>query len=159
MGTIFMNSENSKTSRSHVLILKLTDKLELRRGKKSVTLSNLSICYTWKNIKSSYKNLKYQLQHRMMNLNYQVDHTLYQIRRHSVLSPWDQEGMIFVSSARQGGQLLNSRARVETHSGGKMILGSQAGGDCFIMTNCWYFHKILHLEFYKFRLRRYLIFF
>ena len=30
-----------------------------------------------------------------------------------------------------------------THSGGKMILGSQAGGDCFIMTNCWYFHKML----------------
>ena len=119
MGTIFMNSENSKKSRSHVLILKLTDKLELRRGEKSVTLSNLSICYTWKNIKSSYKNLKYQLQHRMMNLNYQVDHTLYQIRRHSVLSPWDQEGMIFVSSARQGGQLLNSRARVGTHSGGE----------------------------------------
>ena len=43
--------------------------------------------------------------------------------------------------------------------GGKMILGSQAGGNCFIMTNCWYFDKMLHLEFYKFRLRRYLIFF
>ena len=92
MGTIFMNSENSKMSRSHVLILKLTDKLELKRGEKSVTLSNLSIFYTWKNIKSSYKSLKYQLQHRMMNLNYQVDHTLYQIRRDSVLSLWDQGG-------------------------------------------------------------------
>ena len=52
MDTIFMNSENSKTSEYHVLVLKLTDKLDLRRGQKTVALSNLSICYTWKNIKS-----------------------------------------------------------------------------------------------------------
>ena len=32
MDTIFMNSENSKTSEYHVLVLKLTDKLDLRRG-------------------------------------------------------------------------------------------------------------------------------
>ena len=32
MGTIFMNSENSQTSKLHVLILKFTDKLDLRRG-------------------------------------------------------------------------------------------------------------------------------
>ena len=37
MNTIFMNSENSKTSKAHVLILKLTDKLDLRRGEKSIT--------------------------------------------------------------------------------------------------------------------------
>ena len=43
--------------------------------------------------------------------------------------------------------------------GGKMILSSQAGGNCFIMRNCWYFYKMLHLEFCKFRLRCYLIFF
>ena len=48
-----MNSENSKTSEPHILILKLSDKLELRRGEKSIALSNLSIYYTWKNIKSS----------------------------------------------------------------------------------------------------------
>ena len=56
MDTIFMNSENSKTSEYHVLVLKLTDKLDLRRGQKTVALSNLSIYYTWKNIKSSYNN-------------------------------------------------------------------------------------------------------
>ena len=38
-----MNSENSKTSEPHVLILKLTDKLDLRRGEKIIALSNLSI--------------------------------------------------------------------------------------------------------------------
>ena len=61
METIFMNSENSNTSEYHVLILKLTDKLDLRRGKKSVALSNLSICDTWKNIKSSYNNNKFKI--------------------------------------------------------------------------------------------------
>ena len=52
MDTIFMNSENSRTSAYHVLVLKLADKL----GQKSVALLNLSICYTWKNLKSSYSN-------------------------------------------------------------------------------------------------------
>ena len=54
MDTIFMNSENSRTSEYHVLVLKLADKLDLRRCQKSVALSNLSIYYTWRNIKSSY---------------------------------------------------------------------------------------------------------
>ena len=61
MDTIFMNSENSKTAEYHVLTLKLTDKLDLRRGKKTVALSNLSIYYTWKNIKSSYNNNKFKI--------------------------------------------------------------------------------------------------
>ena len=56
MDTIFMNSENSRTSAYHVIVLKLADKLDLRRGQKSVALLNLSICYTWKNLKSSYSN-------------------------------------------------------------------------------------------------------
>ena len=61
MDTIFMNSENSKISEYHVLVLKLTDKLDLRRGQKTVTLSNLSIYYTWKNVKSSYNNNKFKI--------------------------------------------------------------------------------------------------
>ena len=46
MDTIFMNSKNSKTSDPHVLILKLTDKSDLRRGEKSIALSNPSVYYT-----------------------------------------------------------------------------------------------------------------
>ena len=46
MVTVFMNSENSRTSEYHVLVLKLTNKLDLRRAQKSVALSNLSIYYT-----------------------------------------------------------------------------------------------------------------
>ena len=34
MDTISMNSENSKTSEYNVLVLKLTDKLDLKRGQK-----------------------------------------------------------------------------------------------------------------------------
>ena len=56
-----MNPENSKTSKPHVLILKLTYKLDLRRGEKSIALSSLSIYYTWKNRKSSYNNNKCKL--------------------------------------------------------------------------------------------------
>ena len=61
MDTISINSENSRTYEYHVLLLKLADKLDLRRGQKSVALSNLSIYYTWKNIKSSYKNNKFEI--------------------------------------------------------------------------------------------------
>ena len=63
-----MNSENSKTSKPQVLTLKLTSKLDLRLGEKVIVLSNLSIYYTWRNIKNSYNNNKFK--HGMMNLNY-----------------------------------------------------------------------------------------
>ena len=56
-----MNSENSKTFKAHVLILKLTDLLDLRRGEKSITLSNLSIYYIWENIKSSCNSNKFKI--------------------------------------------------------------------------------------------------
>ena len=61
MDTIFINSKNSRTSEYHVLVLKLTDKLDLKRGQKSVALLNLSIYYTWKNMKSSYKNNTFKI--------------------------------------------------------------------------------------------------
>ena len=61
MDTIFTNSENSRTSEYHVLVAKLADKLDLRTGQKIVTLSNLSIYYIWKKIKSSYKNNKFKI--------------------------------------------------------------------------------------------------
>ena len=61
MDTIFMNSENSRTSEYHVLLLKIVNKLGLRRNQKSVALSNLTIYYTWRNIKSSYKNNKFKI--------------------------------------------------------------------------------------------------
>ena len=61
MDTIFMNSENSKTSEPLILKSKLTDKLDLRIGEKVIALSNASIYYTWKNTKSSYNNNKFKI--------------------------------------------------------------------------------------------------
>ena len=61
MDTTFINSGNSKMSEPHVLILKLTNKLDLRIDEKIIALSNLSIYYTWKNIKSSYNNNKFKI--------------------------------------------------------------------------------------------------
>ena len=54
-----MNYEHSKTS--DPLLLNLSEKVDLRRSDKYVTLLNLSICYTWKNIKNSYKNKKFKI--------------------------------------------------------------------------------------------------
>ena len=55
-----MNSENSKTSEPHVIVLKVTNKLDLRIGEKIIALSNLSIYYTWKNIKNPYNNNRFK---------------------------------------------------------------------------------------------------
>ena len=61
METIFMNTQNSKTSESHRFKSDLTDKLKLKDPKKNMSLANLSIYYTWKNIKSKYKNNKFKI--------------------------------------------------------------------------------------------------
>ena len=79
MDTIFMNSENSKTSEPHVLILKPTDKLDLRRDEKIIALSNLSIYYTWKNIKSSYNNNKFKISAPTWNEKFQLPDGSYSI--------------------------------------------------------------------------------
>ena len=55
-----MNSEKNKTFEPHVLILNLTEKLNLRRDEKCVTLPNLSIYHKPKNIQKSYKNNKFK---------------------------------------------------------------------------------------------------
>ena len=54
-----MNSENSETSELHRFKMDLTDKLNLKDPKKNKALANLSIYYTWKNIKSEYNNNKF----------------------------------------------------------------------------------------------------
>ena len=61
MDTTFINSENSRTPMPHILTLKLANKLNLRFGEKVIALSNLSIYYTWKNIKSTYNNNKFKI--------------------------------------------------------------------------------------------------
>ena len=66
-----MNPESSKTSDPHRLLLNLSDKINSKSSDEYVAFRNLSIYYTWKNIKTSYKNNKYG--------SYLPDHILYQI--------------------------------------------------------------------------------
>ena len=61
METIFINTENSKTNEPHRFKLDLTDKLNLKNPNKNMALANLSIYYTWKNIKSEYNNNKFKI--------------------------------------------------------------------------------------------------
>ena len=61
MNIIFMNFKDNKTSDPHRPLLNITDKLNLKISDKYVALLNLSIYYTWKNIKTSYKNNKSQI--------------------------------------------------------------------------------------------------
>ena len=42
-------------------MLNVTDKIDLQRGEKGIALSNLSIYYTWKNMKSSYNNNEFKI--------------------------------------------------------------------------------------------------
>ena len=67
-----MNSKSSKTSKPHVLILKLTDKLDFGRGENRIALSNLSIHFTWKNIKSSHNNNKFKISSPTQNDKFEL---------------------------------------------------------------------------------------
>ena len=79
MDTIFMNSDNSKASKPHILKLKLRSKLDLRIGEKVIALSNLSIYYTWKNIKSSYNNNKFKISASTWNEEFKLSYGSYSV--------------------------------------------------------------------------------
>ena len=74
-----MNSENSGTSDPHRLLLNLTDKINLKRSDKYVALSNLSINYTWKNIKNSYKNNKFKISAPTWNEEFELSDGSYSV--------------------------------------------------------------------------------
>ena len=76
--TIYTNSKNSKSSDPHRLLLNLSDKTNLKRSEKYVTLSNLIIHYTWKNMKKSYKYNKFKISTPTWNKEF-IDHISYQI--------------------------------------------------------------------------------
>ena len=78
MDTIFMNSKNSRTSEYHVLLLNLTNKIDLR-SEKTVALSNLSIYYAWKNIKSSYNNNEFKISAPTWNEEFKLPDGSYSI--------------------------------------------------------------------------------
>ena len=56
-----MDTENSIKSEPRRFKLDLTDKRNLKNPNKNMALANLSIYYTWKNIKSEYNNNKFKI--------------------------------------------------------------------------------------------------
>ena len=79
MDTVFMNSENIKLSKPHVLVWKLSNKLDLRIGEKIIASSNLSIYYTWKNIKNSYNNNKFKISAPTWNDKFELPDRSYSV--------------------------------------------------------------------------------
>ena len=74
-----MNSENSKTPKTHVFISKLTNEWDLRMGEKVIALSNLNIYHTWENIKSSYNNTKFKLSAPTWNDKFELSDGSYSV--------------------------------------------------------------------------------
>ena len=74
-----MNSENIKLSKLHVLVWKLSNKLDLRIGEKIIASSNLSIYYTWKNIKNSYNNNKFKISAPTWNDKFELPDRSYSV--------------------------------------------------------------------------------
>ena len=79
METIFINTENGGTSEPHKFKLNLTDKLNLKNPYKNMALANLSICYTWKNIKSEYNNKKFKISAPIWNDTFDLPDGSYSI--------------------------------------------------------------------------------
>ena len=74
-----MNSKNSETSYPRRLLLNLTDKIDLRRKDKYIALSNLSIYYTWKNIKKPYRNNNFKISAPTWNEEFELPDGSYYI--------------------------------------------------------------------------------
>ena len=74
-----MNSENSKTSDTHRLLINFSDKINLKRSDKYVALSNLIIYYAWENIKKPYKNNKFKISAPTWNEEFELPDGSYSV--------------------------------------------------------------------------------
>ena len=79
METFFMNTKNSKTNEPNRFKYNLIDKLDLRDPKKNMALANLSIYYTWKNVKSIYNNHKLKISAPTWNETFDLPDVSYNI--------------------------------------------------------------------------------
>ena len=79
MDTIFMNSRSSKIPDPHRLLLNLLDKINLKRSDNYAALSNLSIYYTWKSIKKSYKSCKFKISSPIWNEEFELPDGSYSV--------------------------------------------------------------------------------
>ena len=115
METFFMNSKNSKTSEPNRFKYDLTDKLDFKNPNQNMALANLSIYYTWKNVKSTYKiiSLKYQHQLGMKHLIY----IEYIIKKHEAIGE-NKPILIYAN-------IVNNRIVFKLKSGYKLELLSK----------------------------------
>ena len=74
-----MNTANSKTNHSNNFVYNFTDKLNLKNPNKNIALANLSIYYTWKNVKSDYNNNKFKISAPTWNDTFDVPDDSYSI--------------------------------------------------------------------------------
>ena len=81
METFFMNSKNSKTREPYKFKYDLIDKLDLRNPNKNMALANLSIYYTWKNVKSIYNNNKFKISAPTWNETFDLPDGSYNISK------------------------------------------------------------------------------
>ena len=81
METFFMNSKNSKTNEPNRFKYDLIDKLDLKNPNKNIALANLSIYYTWKNVKSTYNNNKFKISAPTWNETFDFKHLYFRNTR------------------------------------------------------------------------------
>ena len=89
-----MNSENCKTSDSRRLLLNLTNKINLQRSDEYITLSNLSIYYTWEKMKKSYKNNKLKISAPTWNEKFELIETMKLLGKTKTKITKDEDGEI-----------------------------------------------------------------
>ena len=78
METIFINTENNKTNESNRFRYYFTDKLNLKNNK-TIALANLAIYFTWKNVKSEYKNNKVKITAPAWSENFDISDGSYAV--------------------------------------------------------------------------------
>ena len=128
MKTFFMNTKNSKINESYKFKYYLIDKLDLRNPNENMALANLSISYTWKNVKSIYKNNKFKISAPKWNETFDLpdgsysiseiqDYIEYIIKKHE---PIGENAPILIYS-----NTINNRIVLKIKSGYKLELLSK----------------------------------
>ena len=79
METFFMSTKNSKTNEPYRFKYDLTDKLDLRNPNKNMALASSSIYYIWKNVKSTYNNIKSKISSPTWNETFDLPDGSYKI--------------------------------------------------------------------------------
>ena len=128
METFFMNTKNSKTNEPNRFKYDLIDNLDLKNPNKNMALANLSIYYTWKNVKSIYKNNKlkistptwnetFDLPYGSYNISEIQDYIEYIIKKHEAIG---ENAPILIH-----GNTINNRIVFEIKTGYKLELLSE----------------------------------